>query len=68
MLAGLKRIPVPRWAALIVMREFPYAESRSVLKLGRQRKDGSVGRERLRQVYDVDGASVELFYELCENI
>src|SRR5947209_10521374 len=48
-LAGLKAIPIPRWAALVIMGKLPDAKCWSVVPLRRKRQERSLLAERLGQ-------------------
>ena len=52
MFSGLKAVPIPGWAAIVIARKLPDLEGRSVGPLRGQRQQRRLRAERLREVDD----------------
>ena len=68
MFAGLKAVPVPSRAAIVIPGNLPQLELRGVRPLRRQRQKRRLRAERLGQVHHAQFARVELCNQLNENI
>src|ERR1051326_1431137 len=68
MLAGLKAVPVPSRAAIVIMRKLPDLKRRRVVPLRRQRQQRRLRTQRLGKVDDAQGAAVELGYKFNKDI
>src|SRR5579871_1058985 len=67
-LAGLEAVPVPCRPTLIIAREFPHAEGRSVVELRREWKQRRTGRQRLGEIDHPEGATAQLCDQFLKNL